>query len=95
MCGFVVLLFYMVALGLIFSDLWAEIRQAAGNERAAILADGGSHLKQKLLNTLMPLGHSALSPAPALGAGISQSLLFAGILIVPDVTAVVGMSVKA
>ena len=32
--------------------LWlggAEIRQAAGNERAAILADGGSHLKQKLL----------------------------------------------
>ena len=31
----------------------------------------------------------ALSPAPALGADISQSLLFAGILIVPDVPAVI------
>lgn len=27
-CGFVVLLFYMVALGLIFADLWAGVRKA-------------------------------------------------------------------
>ena len=27
-CGFVVLLFYIVALGLIFADLWAGVRKA-------------------------------------------------------------------
>ena len=57
-------------------------------EGAAILTDGGSLLKQKkLLKTHATT--CALSPAPALGADISQSLLFAGILIVPDVPAVI------